>query len=582
MNAHAKEQKSAYPRSRATGADAVIASLKAQGVEVIFGMVGGQIMPVYDALHRDGGLKHLIVGHEQGGAHMAEGFARVTGRPGVVMTTSGPGATNLVTGLADAMMDSTPVVAITGQVSSHLLGNDAFQEADMRGITMPITKHNYQLTNADQVAPVIAQAFQLAATGRPGPVLIDLPRDVAVGETEIMTAVAAAVNGRKAPRAGHPLQIERALGLIKAARQPVILAGGGIIHAGASAQLKELAECLDLPVTTTLMGLGCFPSRHRLSLGMPGMHGTGYANLSLHNSDVILCVGCRLDDRVTGKLEAFAPQARIIHVDVDASEIGKTLAAAVPIVGDAKPVLEALTKGARAWESRPDFSAWHKNIATWKARFPMGYRAKDGVILPQQVVERVSSLMGDTDIVVTGVGQHQMFTAQYYDFRAPRTLVTSGGLGTMGYGLPAAIGAKLAKPGKNVFLIDGDGSFLMNIQELTTAVRYRVPVVAAVLKNAHLGMVRQWQDMFFEQRLSQSNLEPPDYDKVAQAFGALGRRVERPEELEPALRWAMKEARAKQLPVILDVMVDPEEPVLPMVPAGAANVDFMPCRTEAS
>jgi acetolactate synthase-1/2/3 large subunit len=472
------------------------------------------------------------------------------------------------------------MVAITGQVSSHLLGNDAFQEADMRGITMPITKHNYQLTNPDQVAPTIAQAFHLAATGRPGPVLIDLPRDVAAGPTEIMTAPAPETNSRHTVKPPHPLQVERALGLIRNARQPVIMAGGGVIHAGAHAELKEFAELLDLPVTTTLMGLGGFPSRHPLCLGMPGMHGTGYANLALHNSDVILCVGCRLDDRVTGKLEAFAPQARLIHVDVDASEIGKTLAVAVPIVGDAKAALAALAKGAAAWESRPDYGAWHKNIATWKARFPMGYRAKDGVILPQQVVEQVSGLMGDTDIVVTGVGQHQMFTCQYYDFRAPRTLISSGGLGTMGYGLPAAIGAKVACPDKNVFLIDGDGSFLMNIQELATAVRYRVPVVAAVLKNTHLGMVRQWQDMFFEQRLSQSSLEPPDYDKVAIAFGALGRRVQRPEELEPALRWAFKEAQARQLPVVLDVIVDPEEPVLPMVPAGSANVDFMPCQTE--
>ncbi|MFH1034234.1 MAG: biosynthetic-type acetolactate synthase large subunit [Pseudomonadota bacterium] len=580
MSSQAHKSSRRAPRAQHSGADAVIASLHSQGVEVVFGMVGGQIMPVYDALHRDGNLRHIIVGHEQGGAHMAEGFARATGKAGVVMTTSGPGATNLVTGLADAMMDSTPVVAITGQVPSHLLGNDAFQEADMRGITMPITKHNYQLTGADQVAPVFAEAFRLAVSGRPGPVLIDLPKDVTVSQTDLATAGPRLAGARGAVAKGHPMQIERALKLIKNCRQPVILAGGGVIHAQACDELKALAEYLDLPVTSTLMGLGNFPSAHPLSLGMPGMHGTGYANLALYNSDVLICVGCRLDDRVTGKLEAFAPNAKLIHIDVDASEISKCLPALVPIVGDAKPVLAALLEGARAWESRPDFGAWHKVMATWRQKYPMGFRQKDGVILPQQAVQEINALMGEDDIVVTGVGQHQMFTAQYYNFKKPRTLITSGGLGTMGFGLPAAIGAKVALPQRRVVCIDGDGSFLMNVQELCTAVRYRIPVVVVVLKNGNLGMVRQWQHMFFEQRHSQSNLACPPYDQVAAAFGALGRRVERPEDLSPSLRWAFASAEEKQLPVVLDVMVDPEEAVLPMVPAGESNINFIPCQVE--
>jgi len=497
------------------------------------------------------------------------------------MTTSGPGATNLVTGLADAMMDSTPLVAITGQVPCYMLGNDAFQEADIRGITMPITKHNYQLTSPAQVPTVVAEAFHLAVSGRPGPILIDVPRDVAVGTVSAAEAVPTGVrlvNGGTILQ-GHPLQIERALQLLQAARQPVVLAGGGITHAGAHRELMELAELLDLPVTTTLMGLGNFPSRHRLNLGMPGMHGTGYANLALHNCDLILCVGCRLDDRVVGKLETFAPKAKLIHIDVDASEISKIMPAAVPIVGDAKPVLQALVKGARAWEKRPDLQAWHKAIAEWKNRFPMGYRSKDGVIMPQEVVEQISDLSGDQDILVTGVGQHQMFACQYYNFRNPRTWITSGGLGTMGFGLPAAIGAKVGCPDKQVVLVDGDGSFLMNVQELVTAVRYQIPVVAVVLKNTHLGMVRQWQTLFFEDRRSQSGLCPPPYDQVAQAFGALGRRVERPEEVTPALKWALAESQARRLPVVLDVIVDPLEHVLPMVPSGGSNVDFIPCDT---
>jgi len=560
-----------------TGADAVVACLKHQGVEMIFGMTGGSIMPVYDALFRDGGITHVIVGHEQGAAHMAEGYARATGKVGVVMTTSGPGATNLVTGLADAFMDSTPLVAITGQVTSNLLGNDAFQEADMRGITMPITKHNYQVTSVQELPAVFAEAFFVALSGRPGPVLIDLPKDVMTAPCTQLLAAPSAPTGYKPPYRGHPRQIEKALKVLQQARKPVILAGGGVITAGAHAELRALAEAAGIPVTTSLMGLGAFPAGHELFLGMPGMHGTGYANLALNRADVILCVGTRLDDRITGKLDAFAPQATFIHVDVDASEIGKNLPCLVPIVGDAKPVLKALAEGAAAWTDKPDYAAWREQLNQWKARYPMTFPQKGGALAPQAVVETLGRLLPEDAVVVTGVGQHQMHTAQFYPFRHPRTLITSGGLGTMGFGLPAAVGAKLGMPGREVILIDGDGSFLMTIQELATAVRYRVGVVALILNNNYLGMVRQWQEMFLDDRRAETELMPPPYARVAQAFGGLGRQVMSPGELEPAIAWARAQAAEKRLPVVLDVAVEREALVLPMVPPGGANAEFIPC-----
>jgi acetolactate synthase-1/2/3 large subunit len=574
MNTPAKPQtqKGAY-----TGADAVVACLKHQGVEVIFGMTGGSIMPVYDALFRDGGIAHVIVGHEQGAAHMAEGYARATGKVGVVMTTSGPGATNLVTGLADAFMDSTPLVAITGQVTSNLLGNDAFQEADMRGITMPITKHNYQVASVEELPAVFAEAFFVALSGRPGPVLIDVPKDVMTAPCTQLLAAPSAPTGYKPPYRGHPLQIERALKVLREAQKPVILAGGGVVTAGAHAELRALAEAAGIPVTTSLMGLGAFPAGHELFLGMPGMHGTGYANLALNQADVILCVGTRLDDRITGKLDAFAPGAAFIHVDVDASEIGKNLPCLVPIVGDAKPVLKALAKGAAAWTDKPGYAAWREQINEWKARYPMTFPQKGQALAPQAVVETLGRLLPEDAVVVTGVGQHQMYTAQFYPFKRPRTLITSGGLGTMGFGLPAAVGAKLGMPEREVILIDGDGSFLMTIQELATAVRYRVGVVALILNNNYLGMVRQWQEMFLEDRRAETELMPPPYARVAQAFGGLGRQVMSPEELEPAIAWARAQAAEKRLPVVLDVAVEREALVLPMVPPGGANVEFIPC-----
>ena len=579
-------QAQAYPpplrenRAAPTGADAVIQALSEQGVEVVFGMVGGAIMPVYDALYRAGAPRHIICGHEQGAAHMAEGYARVTGKAGVVFTTSGPGATNLVTGLANAMMDSTPLVALTGQVSSSLLGNDAFQEADMWGITMPITKHNYQVQSVDDLPRVMAEAFRLAQGGRPGPVLIDLPRDIMLAPCPAPEQAAGPPPARRGSGRPRPEQVTRAAELVAAARRPVILAGGGVVHAGAHRELKQLAEALEIPVATTLMGLGCFPAGHRLFLGMPGMHGTGYANLALHHADLILVVGCRLDDRVTGKVERFAPGARMVHLDVDPSEIGKILPAAVGMACDAAAGLRALLEALQG-QRPPDHRArWLGRIEQWRRRFPMTYPRRPGVIAPQQVVEELGRRLAPEDVVVTGVGQHQMYAAQYFPFRRPRSLVTSGGLGTMGFGLPAAIGAKLGRPQSRVICIDGDGSFLMTIQELTTAVRYRIGLVVVILNNAFLGMVRQWQDLFLEGRRAQTELDPPPFDQVARAFGGLGRQVQEPDELESALDWALAQAEELSLPVVLDVAVDREALVLPMVPAGGANLEFIPCQDQ--
>ena len=577
MSTPAKTMGDPEPERAFDGSDAVVAFLRQQGVEVIFGMVGGAIMPVYDAIYRAGGPKAITVGHEQGAAHMAEGFAKATGRPGVVVSTSGPGATNLVTGLADAMMDSTPIVALTGQVNSTLMGNDAFQEADMWGITMPITKHNYQVTDPEELGEAFAEAFYVAISGRPGPVLIDLPKDVTLAPCRQLLAVPLEPEGYQTRYRPQPGQIKRALELMRQAKRPVILSGGGVIHAEASAELKALAEQLNIPVTSTLMGLGAFPAGHPLFLGMPGMHGTGYANLALYDSDLILTVGCRLDDRVTGVKERFAPKAKLIHVDVDPSEIGKILPCAAPVEGDAKPVLKALLAGAASWSPKPDYTEWHRTIEANRKKHPMTYPEREGLIAPQRVIEQLGEILGPEAIVVTGVGQHQMFTAQYYPFMKPRKFITSGGLGTMGFGLPAAIGAKVGRPDDTVVLIDGDGSFLQTIQELATAVRYHIPVVAIILNNSYLGMVRQWQHLFNDQRLSGVQLEPPPYEKVAQAFGGMGRAVERPEDVEGAIRWALEAAEQRKLPVVLNMKVDPEVLVLPMVPAGASNAEFLPC-----
>jgi len=561
-----------------TGADTVIACLLQQDVELVFGMQGGSIMPVYDSLFKAGAPRHIIVGHEQGAAHMADGYARVTGKPGVVLTTSGPGATNLVTGLANAMMDSIPLVAITGQVTSNLLGNDAFQEADMWGITMPVTKHNYQVTDPDELPDVFAEAFYVAMSGRPGPVLIDLPKDVALKECPRYQAAPRVPEGYWTPYQPNQKRVVEALEVLRQAQKPVILAGGGVIQGDASEELKRFAELTGIPVTSTLMGLGNFPADHDLSLGMPGMHGTGYANLALYHADAILVVGSRLDDRITGQVERFCPNAKLIHVDIDASEINKIVPCLVPVVGHAKPALKSFIKLAGEWQTKPDYNAWRAQIAEWKKEHAMVYPRRSGQIAPQEVVEMLGRILDAEATIVTGVGQHQMYTAQYYPFRRPRSLITSGGLGTMGFGLPAALGAKLGAPQRDVVCIDGDGSFLMNIQELATAVRYGIGLVVVILNNSYLGMVRQWQDMFLDGRRSETLLSGVPYDQVAKAFGGLGRRVERPEEVSGALEWALAKSRKDSLPVVLDVQVDSEAVVLPMVPPGGANADFVPCQ----
>jgi acetolactate synthase-1/2/3 large subunit len=561
-----------------TGADTVVASLLHQDVEIVFGMQGGSIMPVYDSLYRVGAPRHIIVGHEQGAAHMADGYARATGKPGVVLTTSGPGATNLVTGLANAMMDSIPLVAITGQVTSNLLGNDAFQEADMWGITMPVTKHNYQVIDTEELPDVFAEAFYVAMSGRPGPVLIDLPKDVAQMESPSSQAPPRVPEGYWTPYQPNMQRVSEALEVLRNATKPVILAGGGVIQGDASEELRQFAERLKIPVTSTLMGMGNFPVDHELSLGMPGMHGTGYANLALYNADAILVIGSRLDDRITGQVDRFCPNAKLIHVDIDASEINKIISCIVPVVGHAKPTLKAMLKLIDDWQSTPDYTKWLKQIADWKKEYVMVYPRREGVIAPQEVVEMIGRILDAEATIVTGVGQHQMYTAQYYPFRRPRSLITSGGLGTMGFGLPAALGAKLGAPERDVVCIDGDGSFLMNIQELATAVRYKIGVVVVILNNSYLGMVRQWQDMFLDGRRSETLLSSVPYDKVAIAFGGLGRRVERPEEFSGAMEWALAQCRKESLPVVLDVQVDPESMVLPMVPPGGANAEFVPCQ----
>jgi acetolactate synthase-1/2/3 large subunit len=561
-----------------TGADTVVASLLHQDVEIVFGMQGGSIMPVYDSLYRAGAPRHIMVGHEQGAAHMADGYARATGKPGVVLTTSGPGATNLVTGLANAMMDSIPLVAITGQVTSNLLGNDAFQEADMWGITMPVTKHNYQVIDTEELPDVFAEAFYVAMSGRPGPVLIDLPKDVAQMECPSSHAPPRVPEGYWTPYQPNMQRLSEALDVLRQAKKPVILAGGGVVQGDAAAELKRFAERLKIPVTSTLMGLGNFPADHELSLGMPGMHGTGYANLALYHADAILVLGSRLDDRITGQVDRFCPNARLIHVDIDASEINKIVTCVVPVVGHAKPVLKAMLKMIDEWQAMPDYAEWLKQIADWKKEYAMVYPRRDGVTPPQEVIEMIGRILDEEATIVTGVGQHQMYTAQYYPFRRPRSLITSGGLGTMGFGLPAALGAKLGAPERDVVCIDGDGSFLMNIQELATAVRYNIGVVIVILNNSYLGMVRQWQDMFLDGRRSETLLSGVPYDQVAKAFGGLGRRVERPEEVSGALEWALAQCRKENLPVVLDVQVDPEAMVLPMVPPGGANADFVPCQ----
>lgn len=558
-----------------SGAEILIECLKREGVEYIFGYPGGVVLGIFDLLHDEKDIKLILARHEQGAVHAADGYARSTGKPGVVLVTSGPGATNTVTGVATAYMDSIPLIVITGQVPTMLIGNDAFQEADIIGITRPCTKYNILIKDAKDVARLTREAFYIANAGRPGPVLIDLPRDVSGEKTDFHWPEKVHIRSYNPRYEGNRWMIEKSANEIAKAKRPVIVAGGGCILSNASEELRELAEIGNIPVTMTLMGLGSFPGDHTLSLGMLGMHGTYYANRSIQNSDLLIAIGMRFDDRVTGKIEGFAPNAKIIHIDIDPTSIRKNVRVDIPIVGDVKRVLISLNQAIKE-ETQQQWSevrnAWLKQIAEWKNERPMIYFHSPDVIKPQFVVEKICELTKGDAIITTEVGQNQMWTAQFYKFNKPRTLLTSGGLGTMGYGFPAAIGAQIGNPDKLVIDIAGDGSIQMNIQELATAVIHNLPVKVAILNNQYLGMVRQWQELFFNERYSHTHLNVvPDFVKVAEAYGAVGFRATKPSEVEPLLLEAFKIKK----PVFMDFVVDWKEKVYPMVPAGATLDDML-------
>jgi acetolactate synthase I/II/III large subunit len=562
---------------KVTGAQAVIKALEHAGVEVVFGHPGGAILPAYDPI-LDSPIRHILARHEQGAGHMAEGYAHATGRVGVAMATSGPGGTNLVTALADAHMDSVPVVAITGQVPRAAVGGDAFQEADLTGITMPITKHNEMIREPERIPGAIAEAFHIAATGRPGPVLIDIPKDVLNAELEFVYPERLHLPGYKPTVRGHGKMVREAVREILSARRPVIYAGGGIIKANAHAELRQLAELCDMPVVTTLMARGVFPDSHPLALGMPGMHGHWTAITAMQRSDLLIALGSRFDDRVTGNLATFAPDARVIHVDIDPAEIGKNRVADVPIVGDCRIVTEQILELLRdaGEDARSDLGPWWEQLNAWKAEHPLrSEQPADGPLKPQTVVRAIGErLAGKDAIVVTGVGQHQMWASQIIPFEHPRSWINSGGLGTMGFCVPAAIGAKAGRPEATVVAIDGDGSFQMTLQELATARTENIPVVFCVINNGSLGMVRQWQELFYDKRFSQVDLtyDCPDLAKLAEAYGCVGLRCERPEDVDGTLDKAFGVA---ETPVLVDFRVDQTEKVFPMVPAGGSNDDII-------
>ncbi|MSX81966.1 MAG: acetolactate synthase large subunit, partial [Actinobacteria bacterium] len=561
-----------------TGAQALIKSLELEGTEVVFGLPGGAILPVYDPLI-DSSIRHILVRHEQGAGHMAEGYAHATGRPGVAMVTSGPAATNIVTPLCDAYMDSIPLVVITGQVPYSVIGTDAFQECDTVGITMPVTKHNWLITDPADIPEIVREAFHVATTGRPGPVLIDIPKDVAIESMDWYWPDSVDLPGYKPTNKVSTKLIKDAARLMSTAKKPVIYAGGGILKARAAEALRELAEMTGIPVVTTLMARGAFPDRHDLCLGMPGMHGNYTAITALQEADLLIALGSRFDDRVTGKVDAFAPNAKIIHVDIDPAEIGKVRRPDVPIVGDCRRVIEELVKAVRSdLEKRhwPDLIPWWSEIRTWQRDFPLYYeQEEDGPLKPQFVIEKLRDLSPDDTIVASGVGQHQMWASQHWKFDYPYTWVNSGGLGTMGFSVPAAIGAKVGRPDRTVWSIDGDGCFQMTAQELVTASAEQIPIKVAILNNAYLGMVRQWQEMFYEERYSEVYLSPdlPDYVKWAEAMGCIAFRVDSPEDVAPTIE---KANAITDRPVVIDFRTDYREKVFPMVPAGASNSDVLP------
>jgi len=557
-----------------SGAKVFVEALKAEGVDVVFGFPGGVVLGIYDELF-DSEITHILVRHEQGAAHAADGYARASGKPGVCLVTSGPGATNTVTGIATAYMDSIPIIVFTGQVPTKMIGNDAFQEADVTGITRPICKHNYLVKKTDDLPRIIKEAFTIATTGRPGPVVVDLPKDVLAMDTNVPYPKEITLRGYNPNYQGHVGQIKKAAEMILKAKKPVLYTGGGIITSGCHKELLELAELADIPVTNTLMGLGGFPGTHRLSLGMLGMHGTWYANNAMCETDLIIAVGARFDDRITGKIEEFAPHAKIIHFDIDPSAISKSVRVDVPIVGDARDCLKKLiVETKKLIKEKPNLKKksdknsqeWLGIIDRWKKDHPLQYK-KSGPLKPQFVVEEIYRVTEGKAIITTEVGQNQMWAAQFYKYDYPRHFLSSGGLGTMGYGLPAAIGAQIAFPDKVVFDIAGDGSIQMNIQELTTAVQYHLPVNVAILNNRFLGMVRQWQQLFFDKRYSSTCMQTaPDFVKLAEAFGAVGFRVTEPENVGPILEEAINCPQ----PTLIDFRVYREENVAPMVPAGAA------------
>ena len=566
-----------------TGAQALIRALELENVDTIFGLPGGCILPAYDPL-LDSSIRHILVRHEQGAGHMAEGFAHVTGRPGVVLVTSGPAATNMVTPLCDAFMDSIPMICITGQVPTSAIGTDAFQECDTVGITRSVTKHNELIMSADDIPLVVRQAFHIATTGRPGPVLIDIPKDVLQNK---MTwhwptddEVLASLPGYKPTTKGHPRMIKEAARLILDAKQPVLYVGGGILKARAAEVLMELAELIRTPVVTTLMARGAFPDNHPLCLGMPGMHGNATAITAMQKSDLLINLGARFDDRITGKVSTFAPDAKIIHVDIDPAEQGKVRRPDVPIVGDCRLVIEELVKTIRemlaSGDAQADISDWKSRVSGWQEQFPLYYSPNEPgeALKPQFCLEKLRDLAPAGTILCSGVGQHQMWSSQYWHFNEPYTWVNSGGLGTMGFSIPAAIGAKVGCPDRTVWAVDGDGCFQMTAQELVTASVERIPIKVAVLNNSYLGMVRQWQEMFYEERYSEVYLSPelPDFVKWAEAMGCVGIRVESPEEVEPAIALANS---INDRSVVIEFRVDAGEKVFPMVPAGSGNDDVL-------
>jgi len=549
-----------------TGAQIVCESLLKEGVEVIFGFPGGVLLPLYDTLPQYPQLRHILVRHEQGAAHAADSYARVTGKVGVCFATSGPGATNLVTGIANAYLDSSPMVAITGQVARPFIGKDAFQEIDITGITLPITKHNYLVLNAAELAEVIREAFYIANTGRPGPVLIDIPRDVFVEESAFHYPPKLNLPRNKTTLRGHPAQIKKAVQLINQATRPVIIAGRGIIVSEAYEELQELAEKAQIPIATTLLGIGSFPENHMLSLGMLGMHGVACANKAVDKADLIIAIGMRFDDRATGRVSDFAPKASIIHIDIDPAEIGKNVRVDVPIVGNAKNVLRELNKQVVA-QIRID---WMRQVEYWHQHHPLT-PIREEELIPQDVIRCICEFTDGNTIIVTGVGQHQMWAAQHFCYKRPRSLVSSGGLGTMGFDLPAAIGAKIGCPEETVWCISGDGSFQMTIQELGTIAQERTAVKIAIINNGYLGMVRQWQELFYGRRYVATPLTGPDFVKIAEAYGISGMRVKNKIEVIPAIKRAMEHDG----PFLIDFVVEPEENVYPMVPPGASLAELI-------